>query len=167
MTKIKKILYFCAGNTCRSPFAEAFSKWLKEIKFKAELKDVEFDSAGLYHYYKTAQPGTINYLKSKGIEINNFKTKKIDVNLLQEHDLILGFEQKHHIDKLKRKFKQLKDLDKKVFLLLDYAGEKENLEIKDPFDLSKEQYNEVLARIENGVIKIIEKIIEINKNMET
>jgi len=74
-SRIKRVLLYCAGNTCRSPFAEAFANWLKTTKYKEELKDVEFDSAGIYHYYETAQPGTINYLKSKAIDISDFKTK--------------------------------------------------------------------------------------------
>jgi protein-tyrosine phosphatase len=167
MSKINKVLFYCAGNTCRSPFAEAYANWLKKTKYKEELKSIEFDSAGIYHYYETAQPGTINYLNSKGIEISDFKTKRIDSTLLKKQDLILGFEQKHHINKIKRKFKNLRDLDKKVFLLLDYAGEKENLEIKDPFDLPQKEYNKILERIEKGVLKIVQKIIEHNKLEET
>jgi protein-tyrosine-phosphatase len=163
MSKIKKVLFYCAGNTCRSPFAEAFANWLKNSKFKEELKDIEFDSAGIYHYYETAQLGTVNYLKSKSIDIGDFKTKRIDSQLLEKQDLILGFEQKHHINKLKRKFKNIKGLDKKLFLLLEFAGEKENLEIMDPFYLDQDEYNKILARIEKGVLKTIEKIIEMNK----
>lgn len=166
MPKIKRVLFYCAGNTCRSPFAEAYANWLKNSKYKEELKDVKFDSAGLYHYYKTAQPGTVNYLESKGIDISNFKTKKIDSQLLEKQDLILGFEQKHHINKLKRKFKNLNNLDMKVFLLLEYAEEKDNLEIKDPFYLDQKEYNKILKRIEKAVIKIVEKIIRINRNEE-
>ena len=164
MTKIKRVLYICAGNTCRSPFAEGFSNLLKTTTFKKELKDVKFDSAGIYHYYQTAQPGTVNYLKSKGIDISDFKTKRIDEDLLEQQDLILGFEQKHHINKLKRKFKNIKDLDDKLFLLLDFAGEKESLEIFDPFHLEKEEYTKILKRIEEGVIKSINRIIEINQH---
>ncbi|MFX0040047.1 MAG: hypothetical protein ACFFCY_16585 [Promethearchaeota archaeon] len=163
MSLIKKVLFYCAGNTCRSPFAEVFANWLKKTRFKEELKNVEFDSAGIYHYYETAQLGTINYLMSKGIDIGDFKTKRIDQQLLEGQDLILGFEQKHHIDKLKRKFKNLKDINKKVFLLLEYAGEKKNLEIKDPFYLPQDEYNKILKRIEEGVLKIVEKIIDHNK----
>ena len=65
MSNIKHILFYCAGNTCRSPFAEFFAKWLKDTKYKEELREVEFDSAGIYHYYESAQPGTVNYLKTK------------------------------------------------------------------------------------------------------
>jgi protein-tyrosine phosphatase len=164
MSKIKKILFYCAGNTCRSPFAEAYAKWLKNTRFKKELINVEFDSAGIYHYYKTAQPGTINYLRSMGIDLHNFETKRIDLEILEKQDLILGFEQKHHIDKLKRKFKNLKNIDDKVFLLLDYAGEKKNLDIPDPFHLPQKEYNKILKRIEEGVLKIIEKIIDHNRS---
>ncbi|MFX1313304.1 MAG: hypothetical protein ACFFHD_11920 [Promethearchaeota archaeon] len=166
MTKIKRVLFYCAGNTCRSPFAEAYANWLKNTKYKEELKDVEFDSVGIYHYYKTAQPKTINYLKSKGIDIGDFKTKKINSELLKKHDLILGFEQKHHLNKLKRKFKDYKDLDKKLHLLLVFAGEKENLEIQDPFYLPQDEYNMVLKQVEKGVEKTLKKIIEINKSSE-
>ena len=60
----------------------------------------------------------------------------------------------------------LKDLDKKLFLLLEFAGKKENLEIEDPFYLDQDEYNKILARIEKGVLRTIEKIIEINKAEE-
>ena len=167
MTKINNVLFFCAGNTCRSPFAHYFSNWLKENNLKEDLKDVEFDSGGIYHYYETAQPGTVNYLKSKGIDITNFRTKKIDAKLIERHDLILGFEQKHHINKLNRKFKHIKDLDKRTFLLLEFAGDSENLEIEDPFYLDQENYTKILKRIEEGVIKTISKIIKINQSEES
>ncbi|MFX1418990.1 MAG: hypothetical protein ACFE9N_08740 [Promethearchaeota archaeon] len=164
MSKIKRVLFLCAGNTCRSPFAEAYANWLKKTKYKDDLKEIEFNSAGIYHYYEIAQPGTVDYLKSKGIDISDFKTKRIDLELLENQDLILGFEQKHHINKLKRKFKEVNDIDKKVFLLLEFAGEKKNLEIKDPFYLTQKEYNKTLKRIEKGVLKVIEKIIRINKS---
>ena len=77
MSKIRNVLFLCAGNTCRSPFASEFAKWLKNTNFINELRDVDFDSAGLYHYYETAQDGTVNYLNSKGIEITDFRTKRI------------------------------------------------------------------------------------------
>lgn len=162
MTKIRNMLFLCSGNTCRSPFAEYFARYLKEHKYKHELNDVNFDSAGIYHYYEKPQEGTEKYLKSKGIDISGFKAKEIDKDLIEKQDLILGFERKWHMNKLKRKFKNIKNLDKKVFLLLEFADQTKNVEIKDPFDLDEKEYNKVLQRIEDGVINVIEKIIKIN-----
>ncbi|MFX0031708.1 MAG: hypothetical protein ACFE8E_05705 [Candidatus Hodarchaeota archaeon] len=151
-------------NTARSPAAEYLSKWLKETKFKKELKDVHFHSAGLYSYYKTPQEGTANYLESKGIDFSDFKGKEITEELLKKQDLILGFEDKWHIRKLKRRFKNLKELDNKVFLLLDFAGEKGDLEIPDPMNFEPEQYRKIIGKIEKALIKVLQKIIEINES---
>jgi len=163
MSEIKNILYICSGNTCRSPFAEYFSKWLQKTKYVNEIKELNFDSAGIYHYYEQPQEGTLKYLKAKGIGMDDFQAKDADEDLLNKQDLILAFEERYHIRKLKRKFKNVKDLDDKVFLLLKFAGETENLEIEDPFYLEENEYNEILKSIEDGIIKSIERIIEINR----
>lgn len=163
MTRIKKILFLCSGNTCRSPFAEYYANFLKQTKYKDDLKDVEFDSAGLYHYYEQPQEGTINYLKLKGIEVKDFKAKEVDQVLINKQDLILGFEKKWHIDKLKRRFKSVKDLKGKTFLLREYAGYKNDLEIPDPFYLKGKEYNTILKKIEISVEQVIKKIIDVNK----
>ena len=166
MGKIRNVLFLCSGNTSRSPAAEYIAKWLKETKFRVELKDVNFDSAGLYSYYKYPQEGTVKLFKSKDIDFSDFQGKKIDLDLVKKQDLILGFEDKWHRRKLKRRFKSLKDLDEKIYLLLEFAGEKENLEIADPINLPPDEYDKILERIVYGVEKTLERIIETNKKVE-
>ena len=164
MPKIKHILFLCSGNVCRSAFAEYYAKSLKSTSYKDKLRDVNFDSAGIRHYFESPHEGTVRYLNSKGISIDGFFPKDITEELIDKQDLILAFEEKYHIRKLKRKFKNTENLDKKVYLLLEFAGETENLEIVDPFYLEENEYNEILKRIEDGIIKSIEKIIEINNS---
>ncbi len=164
MTKIEKILFLCSGNVCRSIFAEYYAKWLKSTFYKDKLQDINFDSAGIRHYFETPHKGTVKYLNSKGISTDDIIPKDITEELINEQDLILGFEARYHTKKLKRKFKHIENLDKKVYLLLEYAGETENVEIEDPFYLEENEYNQILKRIEDGIIKSIEKIIKINKS---
>ncbi len=166
MPKIKNILFLCSGNVCRSIFAEYYAKWLKSMSYKEKLRDIRFDSAGIRHYFEKPHEGTVKYLNSKGISTDSIIPKDITEELINEQDLILAFEEKYHVRKLTRKFKQLKDLDEKVFLLLEFAGETDNLEIEDPFYLEENEYNKVLKRIEDGIIKSIERIINVNNSEE-
>ncbi len=166
MPKIKNILFLCSGNVCRSIFAEYYAKWLKSMSYKEKLRDIRFDSAGIRHYFEKPHEGTVKYLNSKGISTDSIIPKDITEELINDQDLILAFEEKYHVRKLTRKFKQLKDLDEKVFLLLEFAGETDNLEIEDPFYLEENEYNKVLKRIEDGIIKSIERIIIVNNSEE-
>ena len=102
MDKIKNVLFLCTGNSCRSVFAEYYAKWLKEIKHKSKLNEVNFDSAGIRHFFETPRDGTVNYLKSKGISVDDFVAKDLTDGLILNNDVILGFENIYHVKKAKR-----------------------------------------------------------------
>ena len=164
MVKIKNILFLCSGNSCRSVFAEYYARWLKNTSYQDKLREINFDSAGIRHYFETPREGTVNYLKSKGISLDGFVAKDITEVLINKQDLILGFEARYHVRKLKRKFKHIENLDKKVYMLLEFAGQEDNWEIEDPIHMPTEEYNKILHVIESGIHKSIEKIIKINKS---
>jgi len=161
MEKISNVLWVCFGNTARSPLAHGLSIWLKNTKYEEDLKNVNFDSAGFINFFKTAQQETVEYLKTKDIDFSEFRGKIMDADLLEKQDLILVMETMH-LKRLRRKFKQVKDIETKSFRLLEFAGETGDLDIGDPVNFSPEVYQKVIQEVEKGVIKSIEKIIRIN-----
>ncbi len=163
MSQIKNVLWVCFGNTARSAFAYGLSQLLKRGVYKEELKDINFNSAGFYNVYKTAQPEVIESLKIKGYDMSAFRGKIMDESLLKKQDLILVMETRH-LNMLKKRFKQLPEVQKKAHLLLQFAGEMNDLEIDDPVGKTPEQFRDILAAVERGVVKSIEKIIKINQN---
>ena len=160
MPKIENVLFLCSGNSARSPAAEYLAR---DYASKRGI-DLIFDSAGIRHYFETPREGTVNYLISKGISLDGFIAKDITEDLINKQDLILGFEARYHVRKLKRKFKHIENLDIKVYMLLEFAGQEDNWEIEDPINMPTEEYNKILHIIEAGIHKSIEKIIKINKS---
>ena len=161
MNKIKNVLWVCYGNTSRSPLAHGLSLWLKNTKYKEELRNINFDSAGFVNVFKNAQPETVEYLKTKGIDFTDFHGKIMDQELLEKQDLIIVMETMH-LKRLRRRFKFVENIDKKSFLLLEYAGETKNIDIQDPVNFGPEVYQKTIRDVERGVIKSIEKLIQIN-----
>ena len=164
MSKIKNVLFICYANTCRSPAAEYFAKALKEKKYKNELKEVNFDSAGWHDAFDHAQPETINYVKTKGIDMSNFRPKVIKKELIKNYDLIIGME-KYHLVKLKKNFRDLKkELEGKLFTLKQFNGaDKKDLNIPDPYNTGTDNYNSILKIVEENVEELVKEIIKINK----
>ena len=165
MNTIKNVLWVCFGNTSRSLLAHVLAYWLQNTKYKEELKNITFDSAGFVNVFKTAQPETIAYLNTKGIDFSDFHGKIMDENLLENQDLIIVMEM-YHLKRLRRKFKHVEDISKKSFILLEFAGENGDVDIPDPVNFSPEVYAKTIKLVEKGVIKSIERIIRINEGEE-
>ncbi|MFX1322132.1 MAG: hypothetical protein ACFFAQ_10860 [Promethearchaeota archaeon] len=162
MPKVKRILFICYANTCRTPAAEHLARFYTN---QYGLKDVIFDSAGWHDAFSNAQPETINYIKKKGINIQAFHPKLITRELIENQDLIIGME-RYHLIKLRKKFKDLKEnLKGKLFTLKQFNGaDKHDLNIPDPYKTGVENYNKILDIVDENVEKLVKKIIKINES---
>ena len=162
MPKIKNVLFICYANTCRSPAAEYIAQYYAH---KYQLKNVKFSSAGWHDAFDHAQPETINYLKNKGFNMQDFHPKVITRELIENQDLIIGME-RYHLIKLRKKFKDLKEnLKGKLFTLKQFnEADKNDLNIPDPYKTGVNNYNRILAIVDENVEKLVKKILKINES---
>lgn len=163
MNQIKKVLFICFGNTCRSPAAEYLAKWFQNNKYKDKLDGLIFDSAGFDNYFTYAQPETVSYIKSKGGDISDFRPKIFNKKLFEEQDLILTMEE-HQVESIVRDFSNVRDIERKTHALKHYVGETENIDINDPYMQDHQYYVKIMKVIEDNVEKLINKIISINNS---
>jgi len=144
---INRILFICYANTCRTPAAEKLAEYYAQ---KYDLKGVTFDSAGFHIAFDHAQLETIDYIKSKGIEMEDFKPKPITRTLLEEQDLIIGME-RYQLTKIRSRFKEIKEkLEGKLYTLKEFNG-------------AGKKYFEILEIVEKNVEQLIQKVKEINQ----
>lgn len=90
---MKRILFVCTGNTCRSPMAEAL------LRKKAEDRglSLEVKSAGVSALPGiTASSPAVEVLKEKGIDHRHHRSQPVTKELLLWADVVLTMTRSHH-----------------------------------------------------------------------
>ena len=157
MNKIKRVLFVCLGNTCRSPIAEYLARFYAE-KYNTDLI---FVSAGFINAFSYMQRESQEYLNSKSINHSDFQPQLITRSLLENQDLILTME-KSHLKDIISKYRNIPNIEKKAYTLKEFNGEVQDVDIIDPYYTSTETYRKVLKIIDDNVKKAIEKIQKLN-----
>ncbi len=157
---IKKILFVCLGNICRSPAAEAVL--LNRLKQKKLENQYEVDSAGTggWHIGRLADSRMRMAAKQRGIEIES-KARQIALSDFTYFDLILTMDDSNLAD-VNALLKELDTSPKsKIKPLLSYARNTQLIEVPDPYYGGDSGFDQVLDLLEDAIDGLL---IEIDKS---
>lgn len=142
---MKKIMFVCTGNTCRSPMAEAILKHL--IKEKG-LKDIKVYSCGVAaEIGKPMSKNAVLALQNIGIKPHNHKAKQWENKMLEENNLIITMTKAH---------KDITGGGKNVFTISEFTSLPD---IADPYGMPEENYRITANQLLNACKIILETII--------
>lgn len=80
MTAVRRVLFLCIGNSCRSQMAEGLLRHLAGDRFEAH-------SAGIVESH--LRPETVEAMREIGIDISRQRSKRADVYAGQAFDLVV------------------------------------------------------------------------------
>jgi len=147
---MKKILFLCTGNTCRSVLAHHYAAKLavdRKLRYK-------FSSAGLEAHKDIPQPRAVaDLLAKEGIKDFIHVPVPMTGKLVKSSDLILAMTAAHKAALIARYPRAAK----KTHTLVDYAGFG-NGDIADPYGRDDFFYFEIFKLIKSAVEAALEKL---------
>ena len=155
---VKKILFVCLGNICRSPAAEAVFKDI--VAKKGLAAKFEIDSAGTsgYHSGEPADVRMQQHAKKRGYTITSI-SRPFDPKYDFDHfDLILAMDDDNLHD-LKQMTRYQEDV-KKIHLMTDFSASGHHHHVPDPYYGGPQGFDFVLDLLEEtgmGLYNYIEK----------
>lgn len=164
---MKKILFVCLGNICRSPTAQGIFD--KMIIDKGVAEKFSSDSCGTSEWHVGEPPDkrAIAFASKRGYDLTNYRGRQVDFGDFYEFDLILAMDESNYFDLIHMAPSEMKD---KVKLILDYGDAREifpneteamktalrNLKsVPDPYHGGDEGFERVLDLLENAIEELI------------
>ena len=155
---VKKILFVCLGNICRSPAAEGVFK--QKIKERDLEKLFVVDSAGTggWHVGNLPDPRMLKTALSRGIELTS-RSRKIVANDLYEFDRILVMDN-DNLEAVKSLIKDHKNIvNSKVRLILSYSKSSKYVEVPDPYYGGQNGFDKVIDLLDDAIDGLIDSLM--------
>lgn len=151
---MKKIMFICTGNICRSAMAEKLLK--KKIEDKNFVKDFLVFSSGLYAYLGDVSTyEAIKIMKDEyQIDLSTHRATPTSSSNIQDMDLILVMT-KSHKDFV---INMYPNLAQKVFLLREYVGL--DGDILDPYGGNLKIYSDCASELNECINLLLKKEAE-------
>ena len=131
---MKRILFVCTGNTCRSPMAEAIFKDRMPAFWRGQ---VEALSAGTSAWDgEPASRYAVEVLAEKGIDLSSHRSRMLTGEMVRSSDLIVAMESKHRDAVLRLD----PSASSKVLLLGSLDEHRDDADIEDPIGSGRDRY---------------------------
>lgn len=125
---MKKIIFVCLGNICRSPMAEMIAHQLIAKEGLSDQIGVESRATSTYEIGNEPHPGAIAELKLRNVSIIQHQAKQITTLDFETADLIIGMDKQNIIDL--RRMSPSGDQNK---IHLAYESLNQDAEVQDPW----------------------------------
>ena len=152
---MKRILFVCLGNICRSSSAEEVMRTL--IKKKGLEHEIEVDSAGILSYHRGELPDSRmrQHARKRGYELTH-RSRKVTYRDFEHFDLIIGMDD-NNVRDLNHLAMTLTDVEK-IRKMTDFCTKMDADYVPDPYYEGAEGFERVLDILEDACTGLLNAI---------
>lgn len=149
---MKRVLFVCMGNICRSPLAEGIAR--------AQARDaglaLQFDSAGTHDYHVGAPPDAraCALADARGTPIGDLRARQVQPIDFERFDLILAADRRNLVA-----LQRLRPAGARaeLALLLEWAGAGQGAEVPDPYYGDMRDFEAVFGQLQQAMGGLLER----------
>ena len=155
---MKKVLFVCLGNICRSPAAEGIFESLLEESGLTESFFVDSAGTASYHIGERADSRMRDTAEKHGVVLNS-RARQFTPADADEFDYVVAMDESN-----KRNINSVIDdgLRDKVLLLRDFDPIKGDLNVPDPYYGGMDGFENTYSIIERSLKEFLQSITEKN-----
>jgi len=150
---MKKILFVCLGNICRSPLAEALFR--KHTEDNQLTHKFTCDSCGTaaYHIGKQPDSRSVENAKQNGL-IYTHTGRQLSEKDFQEYDYILAMDQSNydHIQQMN------KNKHQHIYKIRDFDLDNKESDVPDPYYGGSKGFQEVYTILNKATLHLLEEL---------
>ena len=148
---MKRVLFVCTGNICRSPLAESL---LSRALVERSVAEIEVESAGTGAWDGApASEGAYLVGLERGLDLSGHRARLLTREIVEDADLIFTMARHHRA--------RVHELggEGRVFVLGEYVGRTgEEAEVGDPFGGDLEVYRDTCAELEALIATVADRL---------
>ncbi|MFK7951978.1 MAG: low molecular weight protein-tyrosine-phosphatase [Ekhidna sp.] len=147
---MKKVLFVCLGNICRSPLAEAIFN--EKIKQKGLSNQFKADSAGTANYHVGEQPDqrSIDISLSHDVPIDH-KGQQFKKRLASQFDYLVAMDNSN----LQNMISEIGSKPSFLFLMRDFDPDGKGLDVPDPYYGGLNGFENVYQILDRSIEELI------------
>ena len=155
---MKRVLFVCMGNICRSPTGEGIFK--KHLQTRGASEGVDVDSAGTigFHAGKPADPNMRAAAASKGYELTSI-SRQVTADDFNEFDWIIAMDRDNLADLRSIQNSVSGDGLAHLCLLSDFLDDDWPTDVPDPYGGGESGFHYVVEMIESACPKMHDEIL--------